>query len=293
MCDYATFVGCYKPTKATRIMYGLQGTPIEDKKNNGKAVEEEYITYKFVAQAFTRAYVKAWKKYVSGDGVLFLVIEEINRGNCAQIFGDLFQLLDRDENGFSKYSVDADSDLAQYLRDEFTLLDASKFPSEEIFNGTKLMLPGNMCIWATMNTSDQSLFPMDSAFKRRWDWKYKPVGNVDLGWEIVVVGDGEAEKYSWSKFLEKINAVILKETKSEDKQLGHFFVKARENCVSLDVFTNKVLFYLFNDVFKDYDLPGAFSRSEGSEKFAFKDFFKNDGSPDGAVVRDFLCRVMQ
>ena len=126
--------------------------------------KEEIITYKFIPQAFTKAYAAAWN--TTED--VFLVIEEINRGNCAQIFGDLFQLLDR-KGGRSEYLIEADTDLANYLQEALAKSPRTDIP-QEIKSGERLMLPQNLYIWATMNTSDQSLFPIDSAFKRRWDW---------------------------------------------------------------------------------------------------------------------------
>ena len=140
--DYASFVGCYKPT-----------------------MKDGEISYSFSPQVFTEAYVDAWK---NPEEEVYLVIEEINRGNCAQIFGDLFQLLDRNSDGYSDYRIKADSDLRDYL---YSQLGKG---NEGIKNG-ELCLPPNLRIFATMNTSDQSLFPMDSAFKRRWDWEYIPV----------------------------------------------------------------------------------------------------------------------
>ncbi len=202
------------------------------------------IIYEFVPQAFTEAYVKA-KKCTEQ---VYLVIEEINRGNCAQIFGDLFQLLDR-KNGVSEYPIKGEADLIKYLNEECGI------------EGDTLSLPANLNIIATMNTSDQSLFPMDSAFKRRWDWKYIPTmppanedkllefhqeGNKDKG---LNVGDFV---YSWKKFLEAANARIYAATRSEDKQLGYWFVKTGDdNKISISDFVSKVVFYLWNDVFKD------------------------------------------
>jgi 5-methylcytosine-specific restriction endonuclease McrBC GTP-binding regulatory subunit McrB len=119
---------------------------------------------------FTNAYIAAWE---NTKKPVYLVIEEINRGNCAQIFGDLFQLLDRDkETGKSEYPIKADKDLVAHIE---KVLGAG----HEGIKNSELCLPPNLIIYATMNTSDQSLFPMDSAFKRRWSWIYEPINYVD------------------------------------------------------------------------------------------------------------------
>ena len=151
--DYSTFVGAYKPT--------MKKLPIYNSQNGDKIGEEEKIAYSFVAQSFLKAYVTAWQ---NREQSVYLVIEEINRGNCAQIFGDLFQLLDRKEDGVSEYPIKADQDMQDYLKEKFA--DCDGLP-EKIKSGDELQLPSNLYIWATMNTSDQSLFPIDSAFKRR------------------------------------------------------------------------------------------------------------------------------
>ena len=182
---------------------------LEERRNNGK------ITYEFVPQAFTTAYVNAWKNL---DEPYYLVIEEINRGNCAQIFGDIFQLLDRSESGFSSYKITPDMDLQQYLCKELMNVEIG---DEEIKTGVKMQLPANLHILATMNTSDQSLFPIDSAFKRRWDWKYIPIDYTDKGHYISC---GE-KQYKWVDFLEKVNVRIESVTQSEDKKMGGWFVK--------------------------------------------------------------------
>ena len=214
------------------------------------------ISYSFVPQVFTEAYVKAWQNPTEQ---IYLVIEEINRGNCAQIFGDLFQLLDR-KKGVSEYPVKAETALAEYLSNVLAG-DAA----EGIRDG-KLSLPANLNIIATMNTSDQSLFPMDSAFKRRWDWKYIPTTppadksrTMELSFKdktttkygtTIDAGDYE---YDWTEFLDKINEKIQNATHSDDKQLGFWFVKTEEGAeeITISSFVSKVVFYLWNDVFKD------------------------------------------
>ena len=285
--DYSTFVGCYKPTMEAKPKYGPQGLPI---KVNGVELTEDIISYSYVPQAFTKAYVRAWQNMTpDSEGKVapqFLVIEEINRGNCAQIFGDLFQLLDRDDSGYSKYAIEADSDLARHISKELAKLapDAQKCVPPEVLSGQKLVLPPNLYIWATMNTSDQSLFPMDSAFKRRWEWRYVPIRDAGKNWKIV------SEKYDWWEFIKKVNGSISSATNSEDKQLGYFFARpddASGNVISSSRFVNKVLFYLYNDVFKDYDLPQAFSKQEGG-RFAFGDFFLNNGETNEYTVKELL-----
>ncbi|MCQ2121653.1 MAG: AAA family ATPase [Fibrobacter sp.] len=187
------------------------------------------ISYQFVPQVFAKA-VKA--AFDNPEKQIYLVIEEINRGNCAQIFGDIFQLLDRDENGESRYSINLDSDFAAWLGQD------------------TLRLPANFNILATMNTSDQSLFPMDSAFKRRFDWEYVPIDYKQAKANFFIeIGN---EKYSWLDFLEKVNENIFEVTDSEDKQMGEFFVKPKnDKKIDLDMFLSKVMFYLWDSVYKD------------------------------------------
>lgn len=268
--DYSTFVGAYKPSMKPT------GTIL------ASGEKEEIIKYTFVPQAFTKAYVHAWN---TKDEV-YLVIEEINRGNCAQIFGDLFQLLDR-KNGFSEYPIDADSDLEDHIKEKLETSTRDDIP-EQVRAGKKLMLPSNLYIWATMNTSDQSLFPIDSAFKRRWDWVYTPIKQHDGEYKIVIGDDAE---YDWWGFLEKINQVIDDATSSEDKKLGYFFVKAQDKVISPEKFVGKVLFYLWNDVFKNYGFDSPiFSKGE-NKKFTFSDFFTGSGEPDTEMVKSFLKKL--
>ena len=241
--DYSTFVGAYKPTtieETVMTVIGKEAVPVRD--TNGEEYKESKIIYEFVPQAFLQAYIAAWKNYANSENneprKQYLVIEEINRGNCAQIFGDLFQLLDRNDNGFSEYPIKADTDMKKQLQKAFKGLNIPQKDSineifkehcddivKEVLEGDSLLLPNNLYIWATMNTSDQSLFPIDSAFKRRWDWQYIPISNAHKNWKIKV-GDNY---YDWWQFIETINALIGKITNSEDKKLGYFFCKADAN----------------------------------------------------------------
>ena len=271
--DYSTFVGCYKPAMKVNVIT-----------KNDVSTEEEQIVYRFVPQAFTKAYTAAWK--TTED--VYLIIEEINRGNCAQIFGDLFQLLDRGDDGFSEYPVDADSDLADYICK--ALADSTRDDFRDgVKEGTKLVLPNNLYIWATMNTSDQSLFPIDSAFKRRWDWEYIPITNANKGWLI----EADGKRYDWWEFLEKMNDKIGSTTNSEDKKLGYFFCKSKDGIIDAGTFVGKVVFYVWNDVFKDFaeESGDLFGDTDGS-LLSFNKFYTVEGGMT-KVVESKVALLLQ
>ena len=289
--DYSTFVGAYKPTTKEVELRDLSGHKVVE---NGEIVKEYRIIYEFVAQSFLQAYVSAWKKYADANEgepqKQFLVIEEINRGNCAQIFGDLFQLLDRNDYGFSDYPIKADADMKRQLqkafaglviaqKDKINAMYEGKDIVSQVLNGDILLLPNNLYIWATMNTSDQSLFPIDSAFKRRWDWTYMPISNAEKDWIIEVDGS----KYDWWQFLEKINGKIGSTTNSEDKKLGYFFCKAQDGVISAKTFVGKVIFYLWNDVFKDYEFGDTIFNDEDGSKLSFDKFYTSEGTKSEIV----------
>ena len=305
--DYSTFVGAYKPTTIDRQMRDIAGHLVFDEETN-EPVMENRIVYEFVEQAFLQAYIKAWDAYAkAAEGEKpeeqYLVIEEINRGNCAQIFGDLFQLLDRNGYGFSDYPITADKDMKKQLAKAFekkTIADAERINSiygkdivSQVLSGDILLLPDNLYIWATMNTSDQSLFPIDSAFKRRWDWKYMPIcegkeNGVSLGWKIKVNG----KLYDWWQFVEKINAEINEQTKSEDKKLGYFFCKAQDGVVQAETFVSKVIFYLWNDVFKDQAFASDIFH-DGEEELTFNKFYDVDANGKAIVKEDKVELFLQ
>lgn len=284
--DYSTFVGAYKPTTALLPICDELGQPM---KIGATTLHKEQIVYEFVAQSFLQAYVNAWKK-IDKDDKQYLVIEEINRGNCAQIFGDLFQLLDRNDYGFSDYPIKADADMKRQLqkafaglviaqKDKINAMYEGKDIVSQVLNGDILLLSNNLYIWATMNTSDQSLFPIDSAFKRRWDWTYMPISNAEKDWIIEVDGS----KYDWWQFLEKINEKIGSTTNSEDKKLGYFFCKAQDGVISAKTFVGKVIFYLWNDVFKDYEFGDAIFNDEDGSKLSFDKFYTSEGKNSKVV----------
>ena len=274
--DYSSFVGSYKPVMQ----------PVLDAEGNETGKED--LVYAFVPQVFTNAYVRAWKSLADdsltdAEKQVYLIIEEINRGNCAQIFGDLFQLLDR-KNGFSEYPIIPDAELRKYL-------------AKEKLENNMLRLPANLHILATMNTSDQSLFPMDSAFKRRWAMEYIPI-NLEQEKAKTFTFKVKGVDYSWVEFLAKVNPLIRKATDSEDKQMGEFFIK---ESVSEEDFKNKVMFYIWNDVCKDlYSAsrisPLFFMRSaDGDDRkdvFTFAELFGsgryNEEANDYTLPSDLL-----
>ncbi len=273
--DYASFVGCYKPSM------------------NGKEIE-----YKFVPQAFLRIYVDAWKDLISGkEKKYYLVIEELNRGNCAQIFGDIFQLLDRKGNGYSEYYILADTDVVNYLKsddgfgndeyNEYTKKLKNEYPegATDIDKGV-LALPCNLTILATMNTSDQSLFPIDSAFKRRWEWKYVRINYDAEDLKDVKLWNGTTK---WLDFIEAINKYIAGRTHSADKQIGERFVKPKNGNIDYETFRDKVMFYLFNDVFKDDVEFGKMVSGETSynKVFLFENLFE-DKDEGQSKIKSFI-----
>lgn len=283
--DYSTFVGSYKP-----VMNPVIG-------EDGYETGNEELAYEFVPQVFTNAYIRAWKSLkddtlTDAEKQVYLIIEEINRGNCAQIFGDLFQLLDR-KDCRSEFSIIPDAELRKHL-------------AKEGLESNKLLLPENLHILATMNTSDQSLFPMDSAFKRRWAMEYVPI-NLDQKIAKEYTFKISDEEYSWVEFLRKINPLIRKATDSEDKQMGEFFIKGH---VTEEEFVNKVMFYIWNDVCKDlYSAsrisPLYFMRSASGEDkkdvFTFAELFgdgrhnEDDGTdtkPKELMV-DFITKYLE
>lgn len=330
--DYASFVGTYKPITEEVDLRDCYGKKVIDD-DTKEVVKEERIAYKFIPQAFLEAYVKAWKKLGSkkseksdksynrihpalldtpeiftknkASKKQFLIIEEINRGNCAQIFGDLFQLLDRNEYGFSDYPIVADKDMQKYLekefagweitnKDEINQLYGEANMVNLIMKGERLVLPSNLYIWATMNTSDQSLFPIDSAFKRRWDWKYVPIRegrdketNAKLNWYI----NTGNKQYDWWSFISKVNELIGSLTNSEDKKLGYFFCKAKDGEIDADLFVSKVIFYLWNDVFKDYGFDDKDFQDKEGKILSFDRFYEDKNGKtnvDIAIVEQFL-----
>ena len=206
--SYSQFVGCYKPTM------------------NGKD-----ISYSFVPGPFLRTYVDAIKDPSKN---CLLIIEEINRADAASVFGDVFQLLDRDEDGKSVYNISTSEDVKAYLE------------KEKVSDPNKICIPSNMYIWATMNSADQGVFPMDTAFKRRWNFLY-----FDLNGNPIEDNEScPVKKGNWEDIRKAINNWLCEKKVNEDKHLGKFFINDEDNVEEKDfrdTFKNKVLMYLYED----------------------------------------------
>ncbi len=193
--------------------------------------EGNSITYKYVPGPFMRIVKKAIN---NPSEPYLLIIEEINRANVAAVFGDVFQLLDRTEEYESEYPIEASEDMKTYL------------------NQDKIILPSNLFIWATMNSADQGVFPMDTAFKRRWDFKYFSINNNEDEIEntYVIINN---KKLNWNGLRKQINAELLSYKLNEDKLLGPFFAfnEFMNKEIPLkdfkDIFKNKIIMYLFED----------------------------------------------
>lgn len=236
---YENFIGCYKPVPVeveAQIKYG----------EKEGSIQENRITYKFVSGPFIDTYIKAQK---DKEHNYFLIIEEINRAKAASVFGDMFQLLDR-KNGESVYEIKAEAALGEYLK---------KNDCEDT-----MKLPSNMYIWATMNSADQGVMPLDSAFKRRWSSLYMDINVDEENARGVKISIGDGKNVLWENLRTKINDVILKNGFDEDRCIGSWYfsdeeinqineyvnssIEERKNAVNPLV--DKLLYYLRQDVFR-------------------------------------------
>ncbi len=239
--SYANFVGTYKP--------------IMKEDNNSKKKE---ITYEFVPGPFLRIFVKAMKNKIEAERngielkIFLLIIEEINRANVSAVFGEVFQLLDRDENNESEYSINVSEDIKNHLIEKFDEELENGFDEEDYetyFPNNEIKIPNNMFIWATMNSADQGVFPIDTAFKRRWDFEYISINNNQKLIENLEI-ESNKEKYSWNCVRKAINKFLLKNDINEDKLMGPFFIKEDSNKDFTQLFKDKVLMYLYEDAAK-------------------------------------------
>jgi hypothetical protein len=229
--SYSNFVGCYKPV-------------------TNKLGE---ICYKFVPGPFMRVLVAALKSgRTDNPQPHLLLIEEINRAKVAAVFGEVFQLLDRDDDGVSEYEIHATEDIKNYL-----IAELGKSPDV-------IKIPDNMFIWATMNSADQGVYPMDTAFKRRWNFEYLGIDeNDDTVGGIITLGTGtHAVDIDWNQLRRAINEKLATEYHvNEDKLMGPFFLGRQVFAYGEDgrilnpekfksAFKSKVIMYLYEDAAK-------------------------------------------
>jgi hypothetical protein len=248
--SYFEFIGCYKPTPVYEKISSEESITSADGDNF--ALGRPMIDYRYIAGPFTKAMLAA---YSHPDRNIVLLIEELNRGNCAAIFGDMFQLLDRDNSGQSKYEILPNPDLTTHF-------NQNGFPDL----GEKLTLPANLYIWATMNSADQGVFPLDTAFRRRWDYVYKghaepceyPKANRKLRY-----GN---KYYDWNEFRMFINKKLRTLGVHEDKLVGPYFLSPKQIIDPIAVL-NKLFLYLWDDVlrFRQQEIFLADNFSEISE----------------------------
>ena len=256
--SYANFVGTYKPVPC---------------KDNG---DKDAITYSYVPGPFMRTYVKALQNSKTGAPKPFLLmIEEINRANVAAVFGDVFQLLDRGDDEVSDYPIQASEDIKKYLAGE---LGGNPEDYSEI------RIPDNMFIWATMNSADQGVFPMDTAFKRRWDFTYLGINDSEAGivGKKVTLGQGEySRNVEWNVLRKAINEELLTYKVNEDKLMGPYFISKKnlpegneiDPVLFTRIFKNKVLMYLFDDAAKQ-KRPSLFAGCEDENKNLYSQICK-------------------
>lgn len=247
---YGNFVGSFKPfPKKTKI-------------NTNDMINECYtetITYEYIPGVLIRQLIKAIQ---NPDENYLVLIEEINRANITAVFGDIFQLLDRDENGDSEYFITTSIELQEFLKKEFAGIQLNESIQLKIgYDFNRLYLPKNFFIWATMNSADQGVLPLDTAFKRRWQFEY-------LGVDVAAnLNKEEFSKYKfrinnkevalWDDFRREINKRLSSLNIPEDKLIGSYFIsKPILNKSNIDELTiiikNKVLMYLYEDAAKGY-----------------------------------------
>ncbi len=231
---YGNFIGTFKPFPK-------------------KIGDKEEITYKYVPGVLLRLLIDAFK---NPEENYMLVIEEINRANTAGVFGDFFQLLDRNKDGESQYPISTSEELREYLKEKF---EEENLIKDKLGNNfEKIYLPKNLYIWATMNSSDQGSMPLDTAFKRRWNFKYIGIDEGEEGVKEKYSFKVNEKRYLWNDFRKKLNEELLKNCNvPEDKLLGPYFIDkgtldSNTEEELTEIIKNKVLMYLYEDIGKMY-----------------------------------------
>lgn len=249
-------------------------------RNHGKAIrpyvnlksqdDDETISYKYVSGPFLRTLVAALKSGKSGNPQNYLlIIEEINRARVAAVFGDVFQLLDRKADGESEYEIQTSEDMRNYLAEQL-----GGNPCEY----KTLKLPNNFYIWATMNSADQGVFPMDTAFKRRWNFEYIGIDEEESGVSTYDIPINEKTKVNWNALRKSINSKLISCNVNEDKLLGPYFISKNDlkNAMQkpedfIKLFKSKVIMYLFEDAAK---MKRDFFKLTGNRKYIYSDVCK-------------------
>lgn len=239
--SYAQFVGSYKPAPAYK-----QGESNKVKNIFGDIVDEPIINYEYIPGPVLTMILKAIS---NPENNYLLIIEEINRGDAASIFGDVFQILDRDSSGDSEYRIELSNELKHHIQ---LAMDKEDELKEEIIE-QGLYIPKNLFIWATMNSADQGVTQLDSAFKRRWDFEYIDIDKNCESIESEMVTINGIGNIAWNKFRCVLNDKMLSDNVKEDKLIGPFFIKPKDikNKELFDkAFKYKLLMYLCEDVYR-------------------------------------------
>ena len=221
--QYTDFIGCLKPHKD---------------------VASGNITYSFRKGPFIQILEKA---LLDPHTHYYLVIEELNRANTAAVFGEVFQLLDRDSEGKSEYPIlIQDEDLYD------TLMSVTGLKSNEFISNRQLIIPNNLSIIATMNSSDQAVFPLDTAFKRRWVFEYLPIDFTVCATGSIPMHHNDLPNVEWKTLAQTINQVLVQLKVVEDKLIGPWFIKDSDLTVDAaeETFIGKICSYLWDDALK-------------------------------------------
>lgn len=258
---YFDFIGQYRPKP---VYKNKDGKFLDNYISEYNELLEPFIDYKFVPGPFTNVLVKAWN---NKDKVYTLLIEELNRADAAAVFGDIFQLLDRKENGASKYGIEPSAEWGEYLKDKV-----------KSYTG-KVIIPANMNIIATMNSADQGVYMLDTAFKRRWDYEFRPINLKEFSNKDAAIKYKE-KTIKWVDFIEAINNELGKGQIPEDRRIGQFFVppdKFSENPDGNIKAVKKVLFYLWDDVLRNNDRQIIFRNDIDSMTRLFERYNNGNG----------------
>ena len=291
---YAQFVGAYKPVPSQQTASG--------------------ITYGFVPGPFVNTLTESLE---NPNTPHILIIEEINRADPAAVFGDVFQLLDRNDEGSSEYSVRTSQELKDYLQGKLSAnakktlcalianLDQSEADASTKYDCSEIAIPNNMYIWASMNSADQGVFPMDTAFKRRWTFQYLPIDS-DNG--MLQSADGAFLSEHWDEIRTNINKLLKSQGRDipEDKLLGPYFLSARElhnddedaeqNAQNfVHVFASKVIMYLFEDAARYCRAQVFRIPDESQEQLYLSDLLRNlnTNRPDLGIFAESVAPTLE